>query len=87
MLLHLSRASFFGTRTNVFLPAKAETAVETRQDSAVFLKPRRRGRDYADGTDEALAKLSASLEKILADDSKRCNEKAATLVKCGGFCE
>jgi len=30
MLLHLSRASF-GTRTNVFLLDKAETAVETRQ--------------------------------------------------------
>jgi hypothetical protein len=29
-LLHLSPASFFGRHTNVFLPGKAETVVETR---------------------------------------------------------
>jgi len=31
MLLHPSRAFLFGSRTNVFLFAKAETAGETRQ--------------------------------------------------------
>jgi hypothetical protein len=32
MLLHPSRALLFENRTNVFLSAKAEIAVETRQD-------------------------------------------------------
>ena len=34
LMLHLSRAFFFGSRTNVFLSGKAEMAVETRH---VFL--------------------------------------------------
>jgi len=45
---------------------------------------------YADGTDEglAMAMAIASPEKNLRNGgSERCNEKAATLLKCGGFCE
>jgi len=54
MLLHLSRASF-GTRTNVFLSGKAEIAVETRHDCAVFFETQKRTADYPASASSATA--------------------------------
>ena len=72
MLLHLSRASF-GTRTNVFLPDKAEIAVETRQDCAVFFENQKRTADYPASASSATAAercSSASYCRVYADWSR-----------------
>ena len=45
-----ARRFIFESRTNVFLSGKAKTAVETRQDSAVFFETQRKTADYADFT-------------------------------------
>jgi hypothetical protein len=75
----------FGSPANLFLSGKAEMAVKTRHDCAVFLKPRRRRADYAAGTDEALAKTSASPEKNLRNTVCAANRSATTDSAYGGF--
>ena len=96
MLLHLSSASFLRAAQMCFYPVKRKSRLKPAMIAQFFLKPRRGPRITlpplqalrragVDGTDEALAKASASWEKDSRKTVCVANRSAPTDSAYGGF--